>query len=73
MLLEAEAKTLLKTEAKTKLLEAEAKLMAKENKIMLTYLEIITDTGERDWLEKRLKNDPGTRGLKGNGIDDCHS
>jgi hypothetical protein len=64
---------LLEAEAKTMLLEVEAKLMVKKNKIMLTDLETIIDPGRRNWLEKKVKDDPGPRGLKGNVIDDCHS
>jgi uncharacterized protein YqfA (UPF0365 family) len=56
MILEAEAKTkLLEAEAKTKILEAEAMLMAEENKIMLTDLEIVSDSARREWLENRQK------------------
>jgi hypothetical protein len=63
-LLEAEAKTkaleaetkarLLEAEVRTKL-EAEAMLMAEENKIMLTDLEIVSDSARREWLENRQK------------------
>jgi hypothetical protein len=48
-LLEAKDKTrLLEADSKTKLLVDEAKLMAEENKIMLTDLESITDPDRRD-------------------------
>jgi hypothetical protein len=43
----------LETEAKTKLLEAEAMLIAKENKIMLTDLETIFDPDRWERFENR--------------------
>jgi hypothetical protein len=70
---EAISKARLLEAAKTMLLEVEAKLMVKKNKIMLTDLETIIDPGRRNWLEKKVKGDSGPRGLKGNDIDDCHS
>jgi hypothetical protein len=55
-LLESKDKArLLEADAKTKLSVDEAKLMAEENKIMLTDLESITDPNQRDWFEKRQK------------------
>jgi hypothetical protein len=36
-------------------LEVEAKLMAKENKIMLTNLESITDPDRMEWFQMRQK------------------
>jgi hypothetical protein len=45
----------LETEVKTKLLEAEAMLMAEENKIMLTDLETISDPVRREWFENKQK------------------
>jgi hypothetical protein len=41
--------------AKTKLLKAEVMLMVKENKIMLTDLETISNLVRREWLESRQK------------------
>jgi hypothetical protein len=41
--------------AKTRIFEAEAMLMAEENKIMLTDLETIFDPVRREWLENRQK------------------
>ena len=40
---------------KSKVLEAEAKIMAEENRIMLTDLATITDAVQRAWIEKRQK------------------
>jgi hypothetical protein len=50
-----EAKAKLITNAKSKVLEAEAKIMAKENRMMLTDLATITDPVQRAWIEKRQK------------------
>jgi hypothetical protein len=47
---------LLETEATTKLIEAQAMLMAEETKIMLTDLETISDPARREWLENRQKS-----------------
>jgi hypothetical protein len=36
-------------------LEAEVKIMAEKNSIMLTDLDTVTDPIQRTWIEKRLK------------------
>jgi hypothetical protein len=46
----------LETEAMTKLLKAQAMLMAEETKIMLTDLETISDPARWEWLENRQKS-----------------
>jgi hypothetical protein len=54
--LEVEAKArILEANGKTKLLDAKAKLMAEENKIILMDLESINDPDQRHWSEKRQK------------------
>jgi hypothetical protein len=45
----------LEAEAKTKLLVAEAILIAEENKIILINLDIIFDHYRWEWFEKRQK------------------
>jgi hypothetical protein len=42
-------------DAKTMVLEAEAKIMFEENRIMLTDLATITDPVQRGWIEKKQK------------------
>jgi hypothetical protein len=40
-------------DAKSKMLEAEAKIMAEENWIMLIDLDTISDAEQRAWIEKK--------------------
>jgi hypothetical protein len=42
-------------DAKSRVLEAEAKIMAEENQIMLTDLATISDPVQRAWIEKKQK------------------
>jgi hypothetical protein len=42
-------------DAKSKVLDAEAKIMVEENRIMLTDLATITDPVQRAWIKKRQK------------------
>jgi hypothetical protein len=60
-------------DAKSKVLEAETKIMAEKNRVMLTDLATISDPVQTVWIEKKQKkNDPSSRCLMGNGIDECH-
>jgi hypothetical protein len=53
-LLEAKAKArLMDDDAKYRLLEAKAKVMAEENWIMLIDLDTISDAEQRAWIEKK--------------------
>jgi hypothetical protein len=56
ILVEAEAMVrLMDAKAKSRLLEVESKIMAEDNRIMLTDLATISDHVQRTWIEKKQK------------------